>query len=147
MEIDEKDRNIINVIISDSRLSYRQIAKKVGLSAVTVLNRIKKLEKEKIIKGYSTIIDYERLGYDVGVIIQIRISKGKLFDVEQKISVHPNVSIVYDHTGDFDATIVAKFKSRKFMDRFLKKIQTYDFVERTETKLILNTLKEEQIKL
>ena len=147
MEIDEKDRCIVNVLLSNSRLSYRQIAKKVGLSVVTVLNRIKKLEKEEIIKRYSTIIDYEKLGYDVSVIIQIRISKGKLFDVEQKIATHPNVSIVYDHTGDFDATIIAKFKSRKFMDVFLKKIQTYDFVERTETKLILNTLKEELIKL
>lgn len=147
MEIDKKDQDILNVLINDSRLSYRKIAKKVNLSAATVLNRIKRLEKENIIKGYSAILDYEKLGYDVWVIIQIRISKGKLFDVEQKIAIHPNVSIVYDHTGDFDATIVAKFKSRKLMDNFLKKIQTYDFVERTETKLILNTLKEDQIKL
>lgn len=147
MEIDKKDQDIINVLINDSRLSYRKIAKKVDLSVATVLNRIKRLEKENIIKGYSAIVDYEKLGYDVWVIIQIRISKGKLFDVEQKIATHPNVFIVYDHTGDFDATIVAKFKSRKLMDNFLKKIQTYDFVERTETKLILNTLKEDQIKL
>ncbi len=147
MEIDKKDQDIINVLIDDSRLSYRKIAKKVDLSVATVLNRIKRLEKENIIKGYSAIVDYEKLGYDVWVIIQIRISKGKLLDVEQKIATHPNVFIVYDHTGDFDATIVAKFKSRKLMDNFLKKIQTYDFVERTETKLILNTLKEDQIKL
>lgn len=147
MEIDKKDQDIINVLIDDSRLSYRKIAKKVDLSVATVLNRIKRLEKENIIKGYSAIVDYEKLGYDVWVIIQIRISKGKLFDVEQKIATHPNVFIVYDHTGDFDTTIVAKFKTRKLMDNFLKKIQTYDFVERTETKLILNTLKEDQIKL
>ncbi len=147
MEFDERDRDIINVLVDNARLSYRQIAKKVGLSVVTVLNRVKKLEKEKIIKNYSAVIDYEKLGYDVSVIIQIRISKGKLFEVEQKIATNPNVSMVYDHTGNFDATIVAKFKNSKLMDNFLKKIQTYDFVERTETKLILNTLKEEQIKL
>ncbi|MBI2672948.1 Lrp/AsnC family transcriptional regulator [Candidatus Woesearchaeota archaeon] len=147
MEFDKKDHDILNVLIDNARLSYRQIAKKVGVSVVTVLNRVKKLEKEGVIKNYSAVINYEKLGYDVSVIIQIRISKGKLFEVEQKIATNPNVSIVYDHTGNFDATIIAKFKNSKLMDSFLKKIQTYDFVERTETKLILNTLKEKQIKL
>ena len=63
-------------------------------------------------------------------------------DVEKKIAVDSHVFAVYDITGDFDAVVLAKFKSRKSMDAFLKKIQTYDFVERTETNLILNTIKE-----
>jgi len=54
---------------------------------------------------------------------------------------------VYDHTGPFDALILAKFKTRKQMDQFLKHLQTYDFVERTETMLVLNILKEGQIKV
>jgi DNA-binding Lrp family transcriptional regulator len=84
------------------------------------------------------------LGYDIKVIIQLRISKGKLFEVEKKISRNSSVFAVYDVTGDFDAIILARFKSRKAMDTFLKEIQTYDFVERTHTSFILNTMKENQ---
>ena len=147
MEIDKLDRQIVNILVDNSRLSYRNIAKKVKVSVATVMHRVKNLEQSGIIKKYSAVIDYEKAGYDVEVIIDLRISKGKLFMVENKIANHPNVSAVYDNTGMFDATIIAKFKSRRGMDEFLKKIQTYDFVERTETRLILNIIKEEGIRL
>jgi len=101
--------------------------------------------KEGIIKKYTTKLDYEKIGYDVEVIIEIRISKGKLFEVERKIAMHPNVFAVYDITGAFDSLVLARFPTRRQMDHFLKKLQTYDFVERTETKLILNTIKDENI--
>jgi len=147
MKLDELDRNIMNALIEDSRLSYRQIAKKLGVSVATVMHRVNILEKDKVIKRNTSILDYEKLGYDIEVLIDVRIAKGKLMEVEKKIAVDPNVFAVYDTTGDFDAVILARFHNRRKMDAFLKKIQTYDFVERTNTKLVLNTIKESQIKV
>jgi len=141
------DKKLLNILLDDSRLSYRQIARKMKKSVTTVINRIKKLEKSGIIKKYSADIDYGKLGYQIEVIIDLRISKGKLHEVERKIAMHKNVFAVYDNTGNFDATIIARFKTRKTMDEFLKQIQTYDFVERTETKLILSTIKEDRISI
>ena len=103
--------------------------KKAGISVVTVINKVKELERQGVLKGYTAEIDYEKSGYDVQAIIHLQISKGKLLEVETKIAVHPGVFAVYDTTGNFDAIIVAKFKSRKSLDAFLKKIQTYDFVQ------------------
>ena len=145
MKPDDVDKKIINALIVDSKLSYRDIGKQVKVSVATAMNRVKRLEKESVIKRYTTIIDYDRIGYDVEVLIEVRISKGKLFKVEKEIAHHPNVFGVYDITGDFDASILARFKNRKGMDAFLKKIQTYDFVERTNTRIILNTIKEKEI--
>jgi Lrp/AsnC family transcriptional regulator for asnA, asnC and gidA len=54
---------------------------------------------------------------------------------------------VYDTTGGFDAIVIGRFRSTRAMDSLLKKLQTFDFVERTNTKLILNTVKEDQIRL
>ena len=142
MMIDEIDKNILNVLMGNARLSLREIAKQIGYSVVTIMKRMKQLEKEKIIKEYIAHIDYEKLGYDVNIIIKIRVSKGKLFEVEKKIAIDQHVSAVYDIIGDFDSIVIAKFKTRKALDIFLKKIQTYEFVERTETILILNTIKE-----
>lgn len=145
--VDEKDIKILNILTKNSRLSYREVAKLAGISTVTVLNRIKRLEEMKIINKYSVDLDYERLGYDVQVIIDIRVSKGKLIEVQKKIATDPHVWAVYDNTGHFDSTLIAKFRSRAAMDKFLKKIQSYEFVERTETKLILNTIKEGGMKI
>lgn len=145
--MDARDQKIVNVLLENSRLSCREIAKRIDCSVATVVNRMRELEKNGIIKGYTTQLDYEKLGYDVQAVISLRISKGKLFEVEKKIAIHPQVFAVYDVTGNFDAIVVAKFKSRKALDTFLKKIQTYDFVERTDTKLVLNTFKESPTKL
>lgn len=145
MKLEETDKKILNILIEDSRLSLRQIAKKANVSVATVMHHINRLEEEKIISKYTSKVDYEKLGYNIEVIIEIRISKGRLLDVEKKISVHPNVFAVYDITGAFDAAIFARFETTRQMDAFLKKIQTYEFVERTETKLILKTIKEGNI--
>ena len=147
MELDLTDKKILNVIVDNSRFSLRQIAKKINVSVATVMHHINKLEKEKVIEKYSAKLDYERIGYDVEVLIEVRISKGRLLDVEKKIAVHPNVFAIYDVTGTFDAVVLARFKTRRQMDTFLKKIQTYEFVERTETKLILKTIKEQNIEV
>jgi len=147
LAIDETDRNLLNILLDDSKQSLRKIAKASGISAATAMSRIKRLEQEKYIKKYSAVLDYDLLGYDVDVLIDVKISKGKLFELEKKLGLSKSVFAVYDCTGEFDAVILARFKNRKSMDTFLKEIQKYDFIERTNTRLILNTIKEENVKL
>lgn len=147
MDIDKKDKAILNTLLQNSRLSYREIAKKTGMSTATVMHRVNTLQEKKIIKKYTTLIDYEQLNYDITVIIEMQVSKGKLEQVEKKIAKHSNVVAVYDVTGASDIIIIAKFKTRKTMDVFLKEIQTHDFVLRTSTQLVLKTMKEEEIEV
>ncbi len=146
-ELDATDRAIVNALMDDARQSLREIAKKVGVSVATVMHRLRELEHSGIINRYTLDLDYEKLGFDVQVIIQLIVSKGKLFEVEKKIASHANVSAVYDVTGGHDVLVIAKFPTRRSMDSFLKNIQTYDFVERTETKLILNVVKESPVRV
>ncbi|MBD3313056.1 winged helix-turn-helix transcriptional regulator [Candidatus Woesearchaeota archaeon] len=147
VDISDTDSKIMNILLENSRLSYRQIAKKAGVSVVTVMNRVKNLEKSGIIRGYSVSLDYEKLGYDIVALIDIKISKGKLAMMEKRIASNENVIACYDMTGEFDAQIITRFRNRRGLDAFLKKIQTYEFVERTRTNLVLNTVKEQQNKL
>ncbi len=147
IEIDSVDKKILNLLIDDARLSYRKIAGKIGVSVATVMNRVKRLDKTGVITKYTIGVKYSFIGYDMQVIMDVRIAKGKLYEVEEKIAKHPNVFAVYDNTGPFDATIIGKFKDRRSADAFIKQVQTYDFVERTETRLLLKTVKEHMIKL
>ncbi len=146
-KMDNKDKAILNVLLENGRLSFREIAKKTGMSTATIMHRVHALEKEKIINCYSAQLDYEKVGYDITIIVEMQVSKGKLEDVEKKIAKHPNVVAVYDVTGAFDVIVIAKFKNRKLMDAFLKHIQQYDFVLRTNTQLVLKTMKERQIEV
>ena len=142
MELSTTDMKILTALLEDARYSSRQIAKNVGVSVGTVLSRIKKMEDEGLIKGYSVILDHEKLGYQLTVVTEITVAKGKLVETEQEIAKIPNVTGVYDVTGLTDAIIIAKFKSREDLGAFTKKLLALPYIERTNTHVVLTSVKE-----
>ena len=143
MGLDKIDEKILKHLMMDARLSARQLALKLGMSTVTVLSRIKKLEKAKIIRGYTTIIDHEKLGYTLTAIIEIMAKNGKVLDIEEEVSKFENVVGVDDITGSTDTIIIAKFKERNELSDFVKNLGTISNVENTITHVVLNTAKED----
>ena len=140
---DEIDKKIVNEYLQDSRLSYREIAKRLGLAVGTIMTRTKKLELQGIIKDYTVILDHNKLGYDLTVITEITVSKGKLIEMEKEIAKMKVTCAVYDVTGNNDAIIIAKFKNRQELNQFTKKLLSMSFVERTNTHIVLDTIKED----
>jgi len=143
VRLDEVDKAILRELISNARLSFREIARRVGVSTATVANKVRRMEEEGIIKGYTAIVDVEKLGYDVAALIEVVISKGKVTDIEEEVAKMPNVQAVYDVTGQSDAIIVARFKSRAELSKFVKKLLSMEYVERTITHVVLSVKKEE----
>ena len=142
MELNETDIKILKNLLEDARFSSRQIAKNVGVSVGTVLSRIKKMEEDGLIRGYAVILDHEKLGYELTVVTEITVSKGRLVEMEQEIAKMPGVCGVYDVTGLTDAVIIAKFKSREDLGRFTKQLLALPYIERTNTHVALTTVKE-----
>ena len=145
--INDVDKRIINSLVKDPRKSYRELAKDAKVSIATISNKLKELSKKGILKNYTTLVDYDLLGYEVHVIINIRVSQGQEVVVEKKLFNSPNVTAIYDLTGDFDIMVVARFRNRRELDTYLKTIQAYEFVERTQTQLVLSTIKEKPIEI
>ena len=87
-------------------------------------------------------MDHERLGYQLTVVTEITVAKGKLVETEAEIAKISNVCSVYDVTGLTDAVIVAKFKSREDLGAFTKRLLALPYVERTNTHVVLTTVKE-----
>jgi len=141
--LDETDVEILKALTLDARLSSRQIAKQCGVSIGTVLSRIKRMENEGIIRGYSALLDQEKLGYELTVVSEITVSKGRLLEVENEIARLPNVCCVYDVTGLIDAVIIAKFHNREELGKFTKRLLAIPFVERTNTHVVLTSIKED----
>ncbi|MDD5023452.1 MAG: Lrp/AsnC family transcriptional regulator [Candidatus ainarchaeum sp.] len=139
---DEISSEIINELKKNSRISYRKLASKLGVSTVTVIDRIKKLEKEKIITGYSVITDPIKFGYEFMGIVQITISRGSLLETQKKISSFSGVIGVYDVTGQYDSFVIVMCKNRGEFSNLIKKILHLPNVERTNTSVVLNVLKD-----
>jgi len=143
MKIDDRDIKILTHLLTDGRQSARQLSHRLGTSTVTMISRIKKLQENKIIKGYSVRLDHELLGYEITAIIEIKTTKGKMVEIENKIAKQENVIAVYDITGDADTIVIAKFKNRKALSIFVKKLLGTSYVENTVTHIVLNTIKED----
>jgi len=143
LNIDEVDRKILNELLRDCRRSYRSISRRAGISVGTVLSRIRRLEKAGVIRGYSALLDHEKLGYQLTVLAEITVSKGKLLEMEQAIGRLPNTCAVYDVTGSTDAVVLAKFRSREELSKFTKSLLSMPFVDRSNTHVVLTTVKED----
>ena len=143
MVLNETNMKILQVLLEDARFSSRQIAKKVGVSVGTVLSRIKRMEEDGLIKGYSVLMDHEKLGFELTVVMEITVSKGRLVEMENEIAKISNVCSVYDVTGLTDAFLIAKFKSREELGKFTKRLLALPYIERTNTHVVLTTVKED----
>ncbi len=104
-ELDELDKQILNLLQENARMKNSEIAQRLGKPTSTIYERIKKLEKEGIIKGYKAVIDYEKVGYKiVGFILGEPKYTEDLdwVEVGKKLARIPGVQEVYFLTGQDD---------------------------------------------
>jgi DNA-binding Lrp family transcriptional regulator len=141
--LDDLDRQILRQLSKNARLSFREIAVKLDVSTSTVSARVKRMEEEHLLRGYLPDIDARAMGFELTAIIGIRIAHGKLLDVQRAVGKDERVFAVYDTTGEWDSIILARFKGTRDLDNFVKKVLSIPDVERTNTNVVLNTVKEE----
>ena len=89
------------------------------------------------------IVDPNRVGFGLTVIILIQAEGKHLLDVENEVAKIKNVISVYDITGDFDFVVIARFKDRDSLNAFIKHLLTIPYVKRTVTNVALNVIKED----
>ena len=138
-KVEDLDIEILKVLSSDGRKNKSSIAEELNRSPNTIIKHVQKLEENRVIKNYGVQIDYEKLGYNIIAIIEL---KGKMLEVEKKIAQIPNIFGVYDITGTYDALILARFKNRDDLSKMIKDIHTSPYVERTNTHIVLNIIKD-----
>jgi DNA-binding Lrp family transcriptional regulator len=142
--MDKIDYDIIKSLNQNGRKSLRTISKELKISLSTVSNRLKRLEQEGIILGYIPIISTEKIGLDLAAVINLKITHGKLIETQKKISKDNHISAIYDITGEWDSVIIAHFKDRTDLNRFIKKVLAMEHIERTNTQVALNIVKDEK---
>ncbi len=142
--LDELDREILNELNINARQSARDVAKRLRISPTTVVSRLHDLVEQDVIQGFIPVLDDEKLGWDLWAVIGVWISKGKLREAEERIAQDPRAYAIYDVTGDNDAVIIGRFRDRRDLDRFVKHMLQDPYVERSNTQVVLNRVKEDR---
>ncbi|RCW69537.1 Lrp/AsnC family transcriptional regulator [Pseudorhodoferax soli] len=104
-DLDRIDRKILQTLVKDGRISWRELADEVGLSTTPVLRRVKALEESGCIRGYTATLDEARLAGTLSVFVSITLDKqdaDALVRFEEQIKLAPEVMSCFLMTGDFD---------------------------------------------
>ena len=132
------DAELINELLSDGRASLRSLAAELDVSVTTVSNHLSDLEEEGVIEGYVPVVNYEKVGYDVTAIIQLKVEGDALPDITDRLEERKQVVSVYEVTGDYDIIAIAKFEDTDDMNDEIKAVLTNQDVNESNTSVVLN---------
>ena len=146
MVLDKKDMKVLEVLKRNAKLSTQQISRKTGIPITTVHHRIKKMEKDEVIRGYTAVVDSKKLGKKISAYIMIKVgyamlreSKISQHELARKLKSHPFVEEASMLTGETDILLKVRVRDVEEMDEFITKyLRNIVGVEETHTWVILH---------
>ncbi|GAB0168938.1 Lrp/AsnC family transcriptional regulator [Lysinibacillus sp. CTST325] len=120
MKIDDMDKNILDELHNNSRLSMSELGRRVNLSSPSVTERVRQMESFGIIKKYTLEVDYEKVGLPIQCIIEATVKNGDYKSFKNYIEKLPNVEFCYRIAGSACYMLKMQFetfaKAEKFID-------------------------------
>jgi DNA-binding Lrp family transcriptional regulator len=144
MTYENLDAHLVNELLNDGRASLRSLADDLDVSVTTVSNHLKDLESEGVIEGYTPVVDYDQVGYDVTAIIQLKVEGGALPDITDRFREHKQMISVYEVTGDYDVVAVGKFTDTDDMNGLIKELLADADIKESNTSVVLNAAAEHE---
>lgn len=138
---------ILAILEKNSRIDIHELAVRLGIEEAAVANEIADMEKEKIICGYHTLINWDKTGSEkVTALIEVKVTpqRGLGFDsIAERIYKYTEISAVYLMSGGFDFTVIIEGKSMKSVAQFVsEKLAPLDSVLSTSTHFVLKKYKD-----
>ena len=151
MDLDNFDIAILTVLRGDARASLQDISNKVGLSTTPCWNRIKKMETEGVIQGYTVRIDPAAIGFTETVIVQVTLESHNdetLYAFGKALGEIPEVLEAFLISGDYDYYIRIAVRDTRDYERLLReKLYRIPGIRHSKSSFVLRRLKESEIPL
>ncbi|RIL05433.1 MAG: Lrp/AsnC family transcriptional regulator [Proteobacteria bacterium] len=139
-ELDATDLAILDALQHNCKQPLAEIGKQVGLSAPSVVERIKKLEESGVIRGYAALLDARALGKDVTAFIGVSISHPSAFEpFEKEVDRSGDVLECHHVTGQHTLMLKVRTESTETLERLIDMVRRVEGVTRTETMVVLST--------
>lgn len=140
--LDSVDYAILNCLKENARMTSSEIGKKINLSVSAVIERIKKLEKNKIIQGYTVSLNQAKMGNSLIAIMEVSLEHPKYYDAfAEMIQNNPNVQSCYYRTGEFDFIINIYTDSADSLEKIHRNIMNMAGIQATKTHFVLKVVK------
>lgn len=138
---------LLSIIEKNSKINIKELATRLGVEEIEIANELEALERENIICGYHTLVDWEKTSVQkVNALIEVRVTlqRGQGFDrIAERIYNYPEVKSVYLMSGGYDLMVIIEEKSLKEIAAFVSdKLSTLDSVLSTATHFILKRYKD-----
>ena len=133
--IDNIDRRILNALSRNSRIPLKRLAEKVHLSSPAVSARIENLEKNGYIVGYSTILNYEKLGNPITAFIELTMSPDLRDSFNEFVVSNKDVLECYHVAGAYSMLLKVCFSTPSQLNEFVGALQAFG---KTETQIVFS---------
>jgi len=144
--LDQFDLKILRELQIDGRLTNNELSEKIALSASQCSRRRARLEAEGFIRGYQAMLDRERLGLDLLVVISVTLATHNRDNAQRfarLVNDLPEVLEAYSLTGEMDYHIKVVVRGLSDLSRFVNEVLLpHDSVQHVKTAIVLNTLKQ-----
>jgi Lrp/AsnC family transcriptional regulator for asnA, asnC and gidA len=142
--MDELDLRILEALRVDSRRPYLELAKELGVSDATIHLRVKKMIEEGVIKGFTILIDHEKLGYGMTAFIEVQVRPGTADETVSKLSSIDGVLEAHEIHGHCDILLKVKAKGlAELRDKIVNQIKKVEDIVSSEAYTVLKVVKEE----
>ncbi len=147
VKLDEIDKKIVSILQKEGRLSNKELAERINLTTTPTLERVRRLEKNNVIQGYTAILNKESIGKGFSAFVSVTLSVHQLNlmgEFTDAIKSIPEILACYNTTGEGDFLLHIVAKDVKDFEQFLRaKLTTLPDVQRLHTSIVLSTIKEE----
>ena len=144
MTYENLDAELVNALLNDGRASLRSLGEELDVSVTTVSNHLSDLEEDSVIDGYTPVVDYSALGYDVTAIIQLKVEGNALPDITDRLEGHKQMISVYEVTGNYDIIAIGKFQDTDGMNEQIKTLLTDPDINESNTSVVLDAASENE---
>jgi len=143
LELDDTDRQILNMLQDDARRSFKDIAKEVKVSEATVFVRVRKLLKNGVIRSFKAIVDPKLVGKETLAFVMLKVNPNVYTEVLPILMKMDEIYEIYDVTGAYYAILKIRTRSTEELAAIIDKIGMIEGITGTETAVVLRSIKEE----
>ncbi len=146
--MDSVDMRLLKMLNDDAHTPLRKMGREVGLSTSGVRRRIKQLEKSRLIKGYSVVVDPKKLGYGVAAFVSVDVDSRSIQELTRSLSRRHEVCELHHTTGGHSLMMKIRARDMDSLNKFVDEhIRSSDSVKGVRTTMAMETLKEAIVNL